>query len=570
MPFLLPARHPRFRLPVATFAPLLAALCLSAGALPVIPEVLDPGRARIEANQVVLSHGGDHHRLLGEAPILFHVEPPLDGESGMGLEITIRSSHPAEVDLVGIYGGEQTYVFPRRTTDGGMRRLRWELPQADQLTSFTLNLRSGAPQEASFEFLELRNLDPLAEGYRLEAMHDRPLSLRRKGDPVREDILDLIVHVPEFFKSQLGGRNPRVELTDSLGSVTTAPVTPVLAPEREDPLRNRVPVSVELPDGWQGPLSASLVVPRASGEDIRLRPIQIDTSSPSGPWCEVEDRSIESLAVMIRNEELALFLSTGDEGVPRSAAGIPLLTDQIWLAVGDGENWPVSESLIRSRRDVDWMAGGQTSLAASRWGNTNHLVFTLAAADGTEAVGTAQGVNSLRLLPSARNPVWSPPPRPTGATPSWRGNALFDLHGNMALIGLEKADARDANARLLMAEHPWRWSNLGGLPLEGLDPSAETLTGYTTGGEHFLLAGPTPQLFQSEDVLRGWRQVALEDVPQWREPQLADWQGRTWLFGIEERNGGGIVRWTPVERGADGFMVTDPREIAKGAENATD
>lgn len=549
---------------------LLVQLCLAAPDSRVIPEVLDPDRAELDSGRIVLTHDGEHHRLLGDPPLLFHVDPPLDAAPGMGLEMTLRSAHPAEVDLVGFYGEGQTYVFPRRTTGGGTRWMRWELPPADRLTSFTLNLRSAAPQEAQLEAPVLRDFTPLAEAHRIEAMHDRPLALQRKGDPVRDEVLDLVVHVPEFYKAQLGARRPVVRVTDSLGNASEAAVAPVLAPERDDRERNRVLVSVELPEGWQGPLQASLVVPNATGREIALRPLEIDTSEPAGPWFEVEGRSIESMSAIIRNEEAGLFLAVGEEGVTRSGAGIPLLTEHLWLAVGDGDRWPVNEPVIRSRRDVDWMAGGQTALSVGQWGNTYHLVFTLVGADGSESLGTAQGVGTLRLVPSARNPVWSPPPRPSGRTPAWRGNALFEMNGNLALLGLEKDAARQGAVRLLLAEFPWRWINLGILPLEGLDPSAASLSGYTSDDGHFLLAGPVPQLFRSEDPLRGWSQVSFGNVPQWRDMQLIDWKGGTWLFGIEERNGGGIVRWLPVRRTDEGFAVTDMREIASGADDATD
>lgn len=521
---------------ISTF-PILAA--------PVHTEILDSGRARIDGQYMFISSDADVNKSLGKAPLMFHLQEPLRGDVGAGIEITVHAPRHAEVEAVGYYVGDQNFLFPRRTiAEDEYRRIRWEIPSPDRLTSFTLNLRAASPVEAALDYLDVRNLDPLLLPYRLEAFHDKPLALKRAAEPVKDGVLDLFIRTPEFLKPQLGAGQSHVRVTDARGETASIPLDVHLTPGTDSPHYERVNVPVPIPDEWEGPLTAQLVVPGRNMVDHEMSPLVIDVTSPDGNYYEKAEHSIESLAVMVHFNELIFYTALGSAGINRSPAGTPLPTRGIHLTAGDGTDWATEETIFTSRRDVDWMLAGPSAISVEKVANYIHMIFTITGLNGVEGIGTAQGIDSLRLAPSPRNPVWIPPAREDGTPSGWRSNALINFENRFVLAGLHEPTPGETSFRLLFSEFPWRWTDLGAFPLEGFSGDTTSLAIRRVDDRLHALMGPTASVYTAQHPLWGWeKKEANMSLPNWRELQIVEWNGVDHLFGIEERNGRGIVRW---------------------------
>lgn len=426
-----------------------------------------------------------------------------------------------------------------------MQRLRWEIPSPDRMTSFTLNVRAPGDGEVRVGDLDARSFEPLLTPYRLNAYHNTPMFSRRVGEPVMDDILDLVIQVPEFLKP--GMASAKIEIIDGSGTEYLLDIPVTLAQTRDDPNFGRIHVPFDLGGEWTGPLKATLVFPDRGREDIRLSPLMIETGNIDGPFYEAPGRSVESLFVMVHNEELVFYTALADVGVARTSTATPLPTMEIFLTVGDGENWVTEESIFPFQPDVDWMLGGASGLTVGRFGNTFHMIFTLTGLDGREGIGTAQGIDSLRFVPSPRNPVWQPQAREDGTPAGWRDNALMNFNGTLVLAGLHEVQPGQTRFQLLHSEFPWRWTDFGSFPLPGHITSNSELSLQERNGEFQLLMGPNIGVYQTTHPLWGWEAgVTPDNLPPWSQLQIVNWQGVDHVFGIEERNGRGIVRWKPL------------------------
>ncbi|MCC5876700.1 MAG: hypothetical protein JJU11_10825 [Candidatus Sumerlaeia bacterium] len=517
-------------------------------AVPIHTEILDPDRAREDGQYLFMKSDADVNKSLGKAPIMFHIQEPLPGNVGAGLEITAHAAQHAEIEAMGYYVGGQNFLLQRRTIEENeYRRIRWEVPSPDRLTSFTLNVRSASPIEAAFDYLEVRNLDPLLLPHRLEAFHDKPLALVRAAEPIKDGVLDLFIRTPEFLKPQLGAGQSHVRVTDARGESVSVPLDVYLTPGEDSPHYERVNVSVPIDEDWEGPLKARLVVPGRDMMDHEMAPIMINTDVPNGDYYEKQEHSIESFAVMVQYGELVFYTALASAGITRSPAGIPLPTREIHLTAGNGTEWATEETMITVRRDVDWMLAGPSAIAVEKVADYIHMIFTITGLDGLEGIGTAQGIDTLRLVPSPRNPVWIPPLREDGTPSGWRANALINFENRFVLAGLHEATPGETTFRLLFSEFPWRWTDLGPFPLKDFRSDTMNLSVRRKDDRLHALMGPTPSSYKAQHPLWGWEKAeAPTNLPEWRNLQIVEWNGTDYLFGIEERNGRGIVRWQPL------------------------
>ncbi len=525
--------------------------------------VLRPDLARREGKDFTLSPEPETQRILSPGAVMFDVSKPAAAAgAAAGIEATIETQVPAEVEAVAIYSGSVTFSLPRRSLTGLSKPeiVRWEIPQGDQMTSFTLSLRAPAKSPpARLDSVSVRDLATLSARERLHAHSDQPLTFVNAAEPVQNGRIALLLNAPDTLRTLLYNAETAIEVTDGTGATRRESVRLDLPVGGKQPTPSqRIEIAAPPTPGER--ISLRLLM-KERGADVELAACRAELRPFTGPRFEVPSRSIEDFAAIERNGEIGLYALVGDEGLSRGAAGAPLPVDAVWLAIGNGAEWPVNEGVLRSSRTSNWLDGGPTSFSIGGIANSYYAFFTTSGSAGAESLSTALGVNSLRIAPSAKNPVWFPATERDARAPLWRGNAFFDLSGSKMLVGLQRNPGGETFARVLASPWETRWADLGPLPLPGLHPESTWLTSYTEGDRYYLLAGPGPQLFCSQDRLRDWKPVPFEAPAGWEKMQLVRWDGSTWLFGIVRCNGRGVITWRPVKPVENSFEVVETFEF---------
>lgn len=546
----------RLRLYIALFLIILAPVCLPAQEK---LQVLRPDIAEWDESGLLLQADPLAERVIAAPSVLFH--DTSDVLDPGGLEVELETTDAAELEMTGVYrGGKQTLVFHRRSIDKttGPRKLRWQIPAVDQLSSFTLSLRAATrTTQVKMHSVEIRDFSGLTVGERLAAFIDQPLSSRSVVQPVNEEgMLNLRLALPADLRQELEATPLAVLLESPNGESKREDVKPVFEEKKSLEQGIAAIFSVPVPDWGRERLKVTLLGDRidGGGEEV-LATVELHDASDRMNVFELPFRSAIGVSVMERNGEIALYTVVTEEGIVDREGGAPAITDMVWLASGNGRQWSFSEPLLRGRRDSDWIAGGPRSFSVASVGNEVTGYFTSVSRDGVEALSSAYSRNSLRVTSYAKNPVWTPEARYTAEAPLWRGNALFVVNGSPAVIGIEAHPGGQVYTRLLVSSFPARWADLGFLPLPGFDPNNRTLSAGSIGDSYYLIAGPNVQLFRAKhSPLRGWERLEFAAPDGWADLSLVNWGNTPWLFGITRINGRGVVTWAPIIDKDDGTL----------------
>lgn len=516
-------------------------------------QILRDDRATRDDGALTLSPDPEVHRVVAPAMALIGLKEALPQGSDVVLEIEGEATAPAALELQAIYNGRTPALMPRRVFPAGEGRARWAIPQSDRFTSMTLSLRG----EGAFSItrMQLRDSESLSIHDLLRATYPEPLHAEKVLSPVEDGSIFLRLYVPRDLKG--GVYASRFEFV--IGERARQGTVPLLA----EPVRADLPYfrfEFRVPEGMTGEVPITLMMETA-GVKEEISTTVVDLRPLPFPAMEVPARSIESFSAIERNGELAVYTSATSEGVPPGSLSIPDPTAEFFLHVGNGEEWVVTEELSLVGQGKDWLGSAPLSFTIGRIDNRFLGFFTSVFLGGYEGLSVATADGSLRLFPSAKNPVWIPD-GPESDPALWRGNAFFDLNGAMMLVGLEKRPGKAAQARALTSTLTTRWVDLGVLPLPGLREDAIELTSIVHESRHLLLAGPTPQLFVSEESpLRDWREITLKAPPGWSHRQIVQWNGGLWLFGIVRHGGRGVVAWAPVDVDGDVYTVREEFEF---------
>lgn len=433
----------------------------------------------------------------------------------------------------------------------------FEVPRADRASSFTLAARHGP---ASVRSVRLHGPDDLSLSQRLHAQRIAPLQIHRLpettgGDGFIQETIQFAMR--EQYLRQVIQLPLRLRV-ESMDSVTVSRFSADI----------NVEISLNMEAGRDGylrfPLPSPLTEQRVRYDQVAQHALRYEllaghdviasTTTPAyaqregmasiPPWVldakgsyALPYHSIEDFHAYVRNGELVLYASVSPEG--RGPA------EMVWVAVGDGERWFVEEPLLRTRRDVGWLAGGPLALAAAQTSRGLHGYFSSAHADGRESLCSAFAPASFRLQPAAQNPHWTPE-APVLEAPLIRGNVLFAYNDSLLSIHLLRAPNSGPAVRVLASNFPSRFSDLGLMPLPGLSADASWMTGYAEGERFYLLTGPSPQMFMSDHPLRGWKEVPAPALGAGKQ-QLLKWQDRIWVFALARHLGQGIIAWWPYE-----------------------
>ena len=545
--------------PMRTFSALAATLLL-AGAIPGRGlgdyEIRRPDLVLEEGDALVLSADPARERLGAAPPVLLHLSPPEEEISPAGLAVEVETNRPVALELVGLYSGFDTYVFPRRTVrETDRTTVRWDVENIDQLSSATVALRHPYPgAKARIFSAELRDFLDLDLSERLYAYTDSPLAVSKAATPVIDGQLQLDLRAPQSLLEALQGRVIFAELEGPEGDNTRERLQ--FSSLQKDVGR----FAIELPE-WAGEKATVRLVERLGNEERELASLGVDLRPLDRAHLEISGRSIEDISVIERNGELVIYSVVAAEGQRQTVEGVPLRGARVWLTVGDGQTWAVNEQLLRRERATDWIGGGIASFTAGNIGQRYFGLFTSVSAFGVETFSTAQSVNSLRLAALAKNPVWEPGALAPEKAPTWRGNAFFNQNGSPLIVSLSGLPFEETGARVLASPLVSRWTDLGELPLVGLNGMNAELSAYRQGNDFWLVAGPRAQVFYtSNNPLRGWEEEEFEAPEGWTNLELVDWDDATWLFGIQRRNGRGVAVWAPVTRENGRWNVHENRD----------
>lgn len=505
---------------------MIAALCLPA--LAGLPQEIAPELAP---------------RIVAPPAFVHHVTEPLAASAEGGVAVTIRAEAAGEIELQGIYG-KSPFLYDRRSFDKGTHTVRWVLAQMDSLSSVTLALRSTDGTPAMLESIEFADFARLPEADRMRALADQPLQLRAAGRPVANGRIAFVAAVPDALIGEMRSETLVVEFAAG-GRIESheVPVRPALVTEVSG--NNKIAFECPAPS-LAGNVIAIRLLRRNSGRDIELARLDsVDLVPVPDPYFEVELRSIEDISVTERNGEMALYSVVSREGQTVGRSEAPLFGDLVWLSVFSGNEFVVNERLLRSRRDIDWLAGGPTAINVGREEQHTFGFFTLVTSSGGEGFSFSSAINSLRLSPSSQNPIYTP--APVGDVPSlWRGNVFFSLPNGMLIAGLEMPGGRDPRVRLMTSNSQTRWIDLGIMPLEGLPEDNTWLNGWADDTGYYIMSGPNPRLWRSKDSpLRGWEPMEFQLPDGIIEAAPFRWQDRQWIAILARRNGRGIVTWRP-------------------------
>jgi hypothetical protein len=526
--------------PMATAA--LLALAGIAGAT-LREQVLDPTHLHRTEEATVLRAHTDALPVLAPPTVLYHVLAAPDGWQEGGVEITVDADRTAEIEMQGIYDGNIFFLMPRRTVPQGRSELRVEMPQPDRLTSFTLTLRAAEPTTVRLSAPVLRDFRPLSPINRTLAFREARLWPREAQFLGADGTMTFDLAVPEAAVIGLMRRPLHLDFRGDTGITGREAVTLTpLAATTDERTAHRRRFSVKPPAGFIAG-AISLVATDDHNREREIARLRVDTTVAPARHYQVAGRSIEDFAAIERHGELALYAVAADEGFLPGPSGAPLFSEVVILAAGDGAKPAVEEPVLRTRRDNPYLYGGPSSFSVLADGKAVHGLFTAAAYGGGEAMHSLFGPDSLRLSPSAKNPVWPPQTEASFPRGLWRGNALFLFDRKLLLVALQQNDQGALRPRLLVAEAPWRWIDLGWLPLPDMPEGTTWLSSYTRGGEYYLLAGPTPAAWRTTDLLRNWQPIEWRFRVSGRKAQLLDWKGKTWLFHLDRLNGRGIIRW---------------------------
>lgn len=524
----------------------------------LLPEVKRPDLVRQRDREFTILAEPETQRVISPGTVMFHVIDPSPPVSPAGVEAVFTANAPVDVEMTAIYRGKDPLVFERRSISEPNRPtgVRWETPMVDELTSFTLTVRSRTPgASAQLNLVSVRDLTPLKPYERLRSFSEHPMALHSAIRPVRDGKLALRLRLPDDLRILLHNARTQIEWSDDAGHSESTAIT-IDLPLLGDQHTLTQDFALDVPPWATGDVTLKLMM-TLRNETTEIAALRANLRPAEHPVFEIGLRSIEDFAPFERNGELVLYSAAGDEGVSRGVGGASLPADGIWLAAGNGVEWAVNEQLLRTHRNTEWVAGGAHSLSIDTSGPYVYGFFTSVSATGREGFCLSMALNSLRVSPSAKNPVWQPRLSDSGDAPTWRGNAFFDVNGARMIVGLEKIPGQPVIARTLTSNFETRWIDLGPLPLPGLKPTNSWISSYTDGHQYFLLTGPEVQLFTSTDLLRDWKEVPFTAPDGWGKMQIMRWAGGPWLFGIQELNGRGVIAWRPVRPNGDSFDVID-------------
>lgn len=516
-------------------------------------QILRSDRATHDGKTLHLSADPEPARVIAPAMALMGLLEPLAQGSDVVLEVEGDASAPVALEIQAIYNGRTPALLSRRTFPAGESTARWAIPQSDRFTSMTLSLRGDG--DLSITGMQLVDSETLSIHDRLRATYPDPLHAEKVLSPVESDSLFLRLYVPRDLKGAVYAS--RFEFV--IGERARQGAIPLLAePAQADLPYFRFEFTV--PEGMTGEVPITLMMETA-GVKEEIGTTVVDFGPFAYPALEVPARSIESFSAIERNGELAVYTSATSDGFPARKLSIPDPTAEFFLHVGNGAQWIVSEELSLVGQGKDWLASAPLSFTVGRIDNRFLGFFTSAFLGGYEGLSVATADGSLRLFPSAKNPVWVPEGPETDPA-LWRGNAFFEMNGAMMLVGLEKPAGEPVRARALTSTLTTRWVDLGVLPLPGLREDALELTSVVHEGRHLLLAGPEPQLFAAEDSpLRNWREITINAPAGWSHRQLVPWNNGLWMFGIVRHGGRGVVAWAPVDVEGDVYTVLEEFEF---------
>lgn len=526
----------------------LAIVTLAAGAGAQSP-------AQWKGTPIALAPEPDSRRILASPTLLWNI-PASARKADRALEVTFISSAPAELELATVYG-KSTFVNTRRTVIPGMSAgAIWEIPQSDTATSVTLAVRCrDTSATVTIQSMRLLPLDELSLALRLAAFTQYPLRPMSAAVPVNGDVLMVEFEFPESLRSTLSKSSLSIE-TSSGGKSNSEPISVALEARKDRGAVVPDLFAVKVPPGSTGNLDVRLVFHGEKGVE-QLATTTIELKRPTLPFFEVPLRSIEDFTAFERNGELVIYACTADAGQQQGSAGIPLAADSVWVTAGNGADWVFIDPMLRTLRDGDWMAGGPTAISAVAVGGAVHALFTTVSAEGRETLSYAGATGSARLTPVAKNPIWAPAAADVHSAPLLRGKALFELNGSRVVLELLLRRGAEPEVRTLVANMKTRWNDLGSIPLPELPRDTAWLTGYQeSGGNYYLLAGPTTKLYRAANPMRDWKAIPFA-APHWEGMQLVRWNGTDWLFGIQRFNGRGVVVWAPADREGDGFRVRE-------------
>ncbi|CAN5415606.1 hypothetical protein BH09SUM1_BH09SUM1_30130 [soil metagenome] len=447
------------------------------------------------------------------------------------------------------YNDGTTLLLPLRS-DIDNHRYWWEVRDGDRITSAALTIGNNPMGNLHRVFrAHLIDASKLPPPARLLAHHDQPLQLASPATVIRDGKMRLIADIPaswDLDQLPLGVRITDGETADEYSLLQFGSSTQYSKYVGAD-----VPISA-LPN--RGIIAELLVSEKGVKSVAWKRTIQTHPLDP--PFLELAGRSIEDFSAIERGGELAIYSAVGDEGADGGSLNSPALTDAVWLSVGDGVKFPVSEPMLRSMRNVDWLAGGPRALAAGMIGKNVYMMFTTVHSDGAESLSIASSLDSLRLTPIAQNPIWQPQAGPTEVfasdhkqryPPMLHGNTFFELNGAKLDLSLMTNINEEPKVRALISDALARWIDLGDLPLSDLDPHVAFLSGVEFEGRYYLLAGPKSQLFESNHPLRNWK-IRDVKIPKSDELQkLVKWKDKLWIFSLKRVNDQNVIVWEPLD-----------------------
>ncbi len=527
----------------------LILLCLLALATPVeadepLVEVLGPG---------VYTDGEGTHRLQADTragrpfarpQLLVHLPggAPADDRGHVYLEVEGEAEEPGAMEAFAVYGGVVRTFAGRRE---GASRVRWYLPRADDLTSVTLAWRD-APAVYTLDRVRLHDGGGMPVGERLLAAVPHPLLQPAPGRPVIDGTTELELLVPGHLVGAAATATLELEFRGADGQSVVRRLALLEEQGAEEgavalAIRERLPSTLERPLM----LEVRLEDGRAA---VPVGTVLLEENQP--PTIALGRRSITDFAVVERNGEIGVYLAATDPGLQQPGDRMAYPARSLWLVVGDGRDWYVEERLVES----DLWNVGWSGLSALRAGAEVVLVYTESTPEGVDALAVARGLNTFRLRPSARNPVWVP--EDGTAAPFPADNALLSWRGALLLNRLE-----DGGLTQLSGPIPTRWSDLGpvGLALSG---NPRWMSAFAHGGMHYFLVGlPRLAAFATVNPIRNpeaWRRVEVDLPGDWEKIEVVAAGGRLHAFGLVERAGHGVIEMREVTMDETGLREVEP------------
>lgn len=520
-------------------------------------EIIRPALAKKSEEAIVLSGEPEKAKVLAPPPVLLYVDGWPEDDQPAALEMRAATESAAELELQGILPNGTPIVFDRRTItkgDGG-EIVRWQIEPEDRVTSFTLAARMEKNDGMiSIHSAAAKNIRDMPLSDRLTAYAETPLWITSAAKPIRGGVLSLEMTAPADLREELKAATLFIEISNT-GTLASKQVR--LNFDRD----GIAPIEVEMENLNPDSFTATVYIEEAR-ERTELARIDAVHPAMGTPYFEVPSRSVESLSVIERNGELAVYTIVAERGHSHGSIDVPLFGEEIRLSVGNGKEWVVDEELMRSRRDSDWLGGGPLEFSVGTLNDDYYGYFTVAFPSGPEALGVAYGRTSLRIVPSAKNPVWMPKVESAETAAIWRGNGFLVFNNSTMLAGLEKYPGEEPHVRLLSSPNQIEWTDLGILDLPNFDAGNQTIATFQREGAWYILATPGRQLYAAQETpLRNWMKSSIEMPEDWRKPAIIQWANQLWMFAIKECNGRGVVVWAPILHDEGVFRILSEYEF---------